>query len=217
MSRKKRVVYDVDENVIKENVQKWPEEIRGQIEAFALTFNRLLMERQIDQQKMAAETGISVGAISHYRNGIGNPSLDKLRTIAEYLGVDCNYLITGVRAEHHEISEYTGLSENAITCLHALQTEKPTIMNQEYAAAAINKILESEGDKGVMLLSAIAEYLELCPTKYDLIIRNKDATIELKDCDITAMSMVDIQDILHEIKMYDHIVYRETLKETGRD
>ena len=39
--------------------------------------------------------------------------------IADYMGVDCHYLITGVQAEHYKCAEDLGLSEKAIQILNA--------------------------------------------------------------------------------------------------
>lgn len=162
MSRKKREVYDIDEAKIAENVQKkWPDDVQGYYYTFATTLNRLLMEKQIDQRQMVRETGIAAGTISGYRNGIGNPTLDKLRIIAAYLGVDCNYLMTGVRSDHHEISTYTGLSEQSIQQLHYYKDHSDKekrcgwLSIESKVLQALNTLLE----RNFSILLYIADYL----------------------------------------------------------
>ncbi len=130
MPRIKRVVYDVDEYVIMQNIRKRPLEKQKYLAPFALTLNKLLVERNIDQDQMAEDLDISTGALSGYRNGQGNPTLDVIYRIAEYLQVDCNYLITGVKAEHYKISSYTGLSDKAINYIHSLDDDGKQILNK---------------------------------------------------------------------------------------
>jgi len=119
MTRKKREPHFVDPEEISENARKkYNQEDTDIVVKFALTFNELLETNSVDQETLAADTGISTGIISDYRRGKKAPGLLNLYKIANRLGVDCNYLMTGIRSEHYNVAEFTGLSEGAIKQLH---------------------------------------------------------------------------------------------------
>lgn len=108
MSRK-RITHEVDDAVIEKNAGGRPE-----VAIFAKTLNRLLVEKGIHQEDLAEALGISTGSISSYRNGSKEPRLGMIVKIANFLGVDCHYLMTGVQAKNYVCSNELGLSENAI-------------------------------------------------------------------------------------------------------
>lgn len=105
---KKQVPHKVSAATIDANTQS-PER-----RVFASTLNSLLADRKIHQEDMARDLGISVGSVSSYRNGLKEPRLSMILKIANYLGVDCHYLLTGVRAEHYTTVPEIGLSSEAI-------------------------------------------------------------------------------------------------------
>lgn len=108
---RKRTTHEVDSAAIEENAQS-PE-----MAMFAKTLNTLLVEKSIHQEDMAQALGVATGSISSWRNGKKEPRLSTIVKIADYLGVDCHYLMTGVRAENYVCSNELGLSEKAISRL----------------------------------------------------------------------------------------------------
>ena len=114
---KKRVTHSVDAVEIEQNAKGKPQYI------FANTHNQLMEEKGIDQEKMAVDLGISVGAIHNYRHGKTEPKLSAIIEIANYLDIDCHYLLTGVKCKNHTLSKDIGLSDKNIDFLSALCSE----------------------------------------------------------------------------------------------
>lgn len=109
--RKARITYSLDEANIRDNAFKRDD---GQVLFnFAKTLNRLLEEKGIDQERMAADLSIAEGSISNYRSGKTEPKLSAIVKIANYLGVDCQYLMTGVQSKHTALHD-AGLSSGSI-------------------------------------------------------------------------------------------------------
>lgn len=121
---KKRVTHSVDEADIVQNVTGKKD--GSLIYNFALTLDRLLVENAVDQEKMASDLGISEGAISNYRRGKAEPKLSTIIKIANYFGVDCHYLMTGIQSKHLELGNI-GLSEKAIDVVHSLKLSQEEI------------------------------------------------------------------------------------------
>ena len=113
MSRK-RIPHEVDTAAIEENAQS-PERA-----IFEKTLNALLVEKNVHQDDMARALGISTGSISSWRNGKKEPRLSMIIKIADYLGVDCHYLMTGVQAENYVCSNDLGLSAGVINWLKSI-------------------------------------------------------------------------------------------------
>lgn len=114
--RKKRTVYSVSKEIISKNA-------RGTARvSFANTLNQTMKERQIDQEELAVRTGLSTGVISNYRRGLTEPKLGTIVSIAECLGVDCDYLMRGIESRHLEF-ENLGLRNSAICRLLSLGKE----------------------------------------------------------------------------------------------
>jgi len=121
-----RVPHEVDDNVIDANAQI-PE-----IATFAKTLNQLLIEKHVHQEDLAQALGISTGSISSYRNGKKEPRLSMIVKIANYLGADCHYLMTGVKSENATFSRDACLSDKAAE-----------IMKENKGTAALSQVLES--------------------------------------------------------------------------
>ena len=141
--RKKRDVYCADDLVISENAHgKFGKDKKAgdQLAVFAVRFNRLLEEKGIDQKKLAADLAISPGAVSSYRNGKSEPGLTKIVQIAEYLDVDCTYLMTGVSPENRTFAAEAGLSENAIETLKLIN--KGGNSEEQRTIRMINRVLD---------------------------------------------------------------------------
>ena len=107
-----RATHEVDPATIDDNAQSL------EIAVFAKTLNRLMVEKHVHQDNMAQALGISTGSISAYRNGKKEPRLSMIVKIADYLGVDCHYLMTGIQAKNYISSNELGLSDKAISRLH---------------------------------------------------------------------------------------------------
>lgn len=56
-------------------------------------FERLINERNITAYKVSKATGISTATLSQWKNGTSTPKQDKLKKIADYLGVNVAELI----------------------------------------------------------------------------------------------------------------------------
>ena len=108
MQRKKREIYEIDQAIIADNAAGDSLKMN-----FATGLNRLLSQKGIDQGVFAKEVGISTGAVSNYRNGKKLPDTKKIVRIANYLGVDTHYLLTGVPAKYANIGAM-GLSGSTI-------------------------------------------------------------------------------------------------------
>ena len=108
---KKRVPHSVDCETVKSNLDG--KQDGAIVFAFSRTLDKLLTEKEIDQEQMASDLKMSEGAISNYRNAKTEPKLSAIVKIANYLGVDCHYLMTGIQSKHVGLGDI-GLSERAI-------------------------------------------------------------------------------------------------------
>ena len=128
-----RIPHEVDDAIIEENTKGRPE-----MTIFAKTLNRLLVENGIHQDELAQALGISSGSISSYRRGEKEPRFTMIVKIADYLGVDCDYLMTGVRAEHYSVANELGLSGGAIKYL-----QRAVGTHYENRRIVLNALLEN--------------------------------------------------------------------------
>ena len=62
---------------------------------FAQILSETLANKGITAYKISKDTGISQTAISKWKKGEQYPTADKLKILADYLGVTCDYLLTG--------------------------------------------------------------------------------------------------------------------------
>lgn len=134
--RKKRETYAVDEATIAANAAGTPRY------AFAMTLNKIMLEKGVDQIALAKDLGYSSGTVSNYRNGKGDPKISQLVEIAQYLGVDWHYLMTGASSENHNIYDATGLNDEAIDWLRNFEREEVFTGKEEYKPF-INKLFVS--------------------------------------------------------------------------
>lgn len=151
-NRKKRDPHFVDPVEIVENaVNKYGKEKGKQIAAFATTLNKEMEKQEKDQDKMASKLEISPGALSNYRNGIAEPGITAVIKIAEYLNVDCNYLLTGIKAKNITVNADLGLSENAIEMLQFIKSPPDWVSVSmkrclRYSTEVVNLLLEDQFD-----------------------------------------------------------------------
>ena len=157
-----RIAHEVDSAEIAKNAKT------NEIRIFAETLNDLIYQQGIHQDAMAHDIGISVGVLSKYRRGISEPGFANLLKMANYLGVDCHYLMTGISSKHLTIHEETGLSEKAISALRTIN-EIPLL--QENAKPGLDRLLSSSGLAKLLLrLTAAFEFQDEAPTE-ELILR----------------------------------------------
>ncbi len=123
MSRK-RIAHTVDDAVIDDEAKN-PE-----TKIFAKTLSSLLEEKGIHQRDFAQEIGVSTGIISYYRHGKKEPTLSTIIKMADTLGVDCHYLMTGIASEHSDIYKDLKLSNGSVT-----QLKEIAGMGDNYASA----------------------------------------------------------------------------------
>lgn len=150
MSRK-RIPHEVDNAEIEKNAQN------TEIMTFAKTLNSLLIEKEIHQEDMARALGISTGSISSYRNGKKEPRLTMILKIANFLGVDCHYLMTGVQASNYVCSNELGLSGKAINAI------KENKASGGWGFDVLNALLENP-----YFFKFLLEIRRLAAAKYEL-------------------------------------------------
>lgn len=84
---------------------------------FAERLSSLLLIKKVSQQALSEATGVQRQTISFYATGQGIPDIERLKRIADFLGVSCNYL-SGIddcpTLENSCISRITGLSDETI-------------------------------------------------------------------------------------------------------
>lgn len=75
-------------------------------------FEQLLQKRGITAYRISKDTGIAQSILSAWKTGKSTPKLDKLKTIADYLGVSIEYLM-GEKKEEEKQTEYYTDTETA--------------------------------------------------------------------------------------------------------
>lgn len=77
-------------------------------EIFRVRLNKLMIEREITNVKLAKSLDVSKGLISKYTTGVSSPSYENLVRIADFFDVSIDYL-AGKRDIYKDDSEYTQL------------------------------------------------------------------------------------------------------------
>ena len=152
-----RVPHEVDIADIKKHTSI-PE-----METFAKTFNQLLIEKKIHQDDLARDIGISTGSISSYRNGKKEPRLSMIVKIADYLDVDCHYLMTGIKSECALSAKETGLSQESLNAVR--------FYTQNGKGKALNALLTSPK---LMPILGLIYRAATAPNAIDEILQSKD-------------------------------------------
>ena len=67
-------------------------------------FEALCNERGVKPGTVSKATGVSTATLTNWKKGNYTPKSDKLKLIADYFGVDVNYLLTGQHPEHESTS-----------------------------------------------------------------------------------------------------------------
>lgn len=120
---KKRSTYQVDPMDID---AKCDNKVRN---TFAKTLNKLLSDKGIDQIVFAEMLGIGTGTLSNYRVGLRQPPLETIVQMANILEVDCNYLITGIRAKDNNTSRLLGLSGECIEAITQMDADEKEMLD----------------------------------------------------------------------------------------
>ena len=107
-------------------------------------------KRKISQVDLAKQLMVSREILSKYENGTRIPSIDKLNEIADILGVDFVYLVSGFDRENISLED-TGLSNESLTVLRILHENQDQASKN--ALAALNILLQNS-----ILLSLIGQY-----------------------------------------------------------
>ena len=106
--------------------------------------------RKISQIDLAKQLMISREILSKYENGTRIPNIDKLKEIADLLGVDFVYLVSGYNRENVALED-TGLSNESLAVLRILHGNQD--LASKNALAALNILLQNS-----ILLSLIGQY-----------------------------------------------------------
>lgn len=65
------------------------------VAAFMSRYEAILKERKIKKMQFYKDCGFTDAAVSQWRKGKNIPSMKNIKTIADYLGVTVEYLLTG--------------------------------------------------------------------------------------------------------------------------
>ena len=99
----------------------------------------LRVNKQISLVKLSETVGISTSNLADYENDAKNPTIDRLRRIAEFYGVSLDYIagttdVKDIDLSTRAICDATGLSEDAVTVLqkmqHQLMSPDPKFKNE---------------------------------------------------------------------------------------
>lgn len=154
--------------------------------SFAVRMRSLFEENNIKQANLAKKIGTTRQTVGNWLLGNSQPDFDTLIKIADYFETTTDYLLGRTEnrttdIEIQAISEYTGLNENSVNCLHSLKqcldetqaeykklcSEKDMDQFEEYLMVSdididdntlelINSLLTVEGS---MLIEGIGEYI----------------------------------------------------------
>lgn len=109
----------------------------------------LLAEKGIPKGEFYADCGITSSAYSQWRTGKTMPKISTLETVAEYLGVNVEYLLTGLGEKEKKkpvTSEGDRLSEKERQIIMMLRDAPPDLRTAAVAAACA--VLRSRQDPG---------------------------------------------------------------------
>jgi transcriptional regulator with XRE-family HTH domain len=149
-TRKKRQQHPIDEGDILggTSIDLMDKEKATRLK-FALRFNKLLDDRSITQLEFAKIIKVSTGSISKYRNGLGEPSITVLTSMARALDVSIDYLaglseIESPKLDDIAINKILGLSDGAITALKQMKQNAELPVFGSKRLEALNYLLEQE-------------------------------------------------------------------------
>lgn len=123
---KTREIYMIDEEIIKENVEKAPnldECGKKTLLDFSTNLNEELVKQEITQDNFRQLIGIAPGTLSNYRSGKRLPTTDVLVKIAKELNVSTDYLLglskfPSIDDDFKVVNQVTGLENETIEVLN---------------------------------------------------------------------------------------------------
>lgn len=131
-------------------------------EIYSRRINDLLFEKQITQEELAKETGVSKPTISAWIMGKYEPKIKGLKSVADYLGVTVDYLIgnTDIRQPNERlqaINRLLGLNQNSIEILSTLNKYKigDNILQPVAEKEEVHGIVTSEYDKPTYIINLL--------------------------------------------------------------
>ena len=118
----------------------------------------LLKEGRGAAAKLAAELNVEPQAISNYRRGIADPTMDNLIKIAEHYHVSVDWLLGRLPKENRSDDElvrvaanYTGLSSDAVEKLHTWQQPNTQFEGRTKSwTKMLSNLIVSEGESQIL-------------------------------------------------------------------
>lgn len=120
-------------------------------------------EKEKTQADLAREVGVSRQSIAKYMAGQAQPNIEALKEITKCLNVSADFLIGNNQAKSldpniQNISEYTGLSDKAITYFHNLKNQQ----NGEYYVKVFNALIDNNFIEEIITsISASLQYVKI--------------------------------------------------------
>ena len=84
-----------------DKIEKNNENTSLRLEAYARFFE-IISEKGITPYSISKNVGIATSTLSDWKNGKSMPKSDKMKKIADYIGADVDYIITGERKTNFE-------------------------------------------------------------------------------------------------------------------
>ena len=91
---------------------------------FSFILKKLLTDNKLSGAELGRKIGVSKETISQYCKGNVEPKSGILIKLANFFGVSCDYLLTGVEPADKQESQELGLSGDAIRLLKQCQDER---------------------------------------------------------------------------------------------
>ena len=89
----------------------------------------LMRKKNITLEMLAQHIGYKKQAISNYLCGLSKPNYENLKKIADYLGVTCDYLLTGVEPQDEKEHKDLRLSGDVIRYLKNSEDDEVKLIN----------------------------------------------------------------------------------------
>lgn len=150
---------------------------------FADRLQDLIAESGKDIKTLAAEIGISAGALSKYQNDKGEPGITALSKIAQYFGVTADYLVgrsNNRKPENTHIGKVTGLSDEAIERLEIINIDRSARIYSRFIASSLFHRLILFFDMHAVFLSEWVSLLENYKSLLYRLLENKAKDSERK-------------------------------------
>jgi transcriptional regulator with XRE-family HTH domain len=129
--------------------------------------------------KLGIVLGVKPQSISQWANGDTTPDMKHIVPLANFFGVDCNYLLTGLSSENKTIWEDLGLHENSVRFLKDL---KKLADERELNSTAMLLITDMFFRSGALTVfyDMINQYVYDCMEAQETLERDKTAVEELE-------------------------------------